>query len=105
MIQSMESMKKDLITTKLKIDNPASTQFLENYENKVKTNRNETQTKCTTDTRSGKRQDETVILTTYCSSRQIRKSEKVSKSEEYLLTYIQTKSYCTLYNRTWWYTS
>ena len=47
-IQSMESKKKDLLTIKLKLDNPTSTQPLENYADKVKTNRNETQTKCTT---------------------------------------------------------
>ena len=51
-LQIMESMKKDLLTIKLKLDNPTSTQPLENYADKVKTNRNETQTKCTTDIRS-----------------------------------------------------
>ena len=53
----MESMKKDLLTIELKLDNPTSTQLLENYAYKVKTNRNETQTKCTTDIRSGTRQN------------------------------------------------
>ena len=56
-IQIMESMKKDLLTIKLKLDNPTSTQPLENYADKVKTNRNETQTKRTTDIRSGTRQN------------------------------------------------
>ena len=56
-LQIMESMKKDLLTIKLKLDNPTSTQPLENYADKVKTNRNETQTKCTTDIRSGTRQN------------------------------------------------
>ena len=50
-------MKKDLLTIKLKLDNPASTQPLENYANKIKTNGNETQTKNTTDTRNGTRQN------------------------------------------------
>ena len=52
----MEFMKKDLLTIKLKLDNP-TTQPLENYADKVKPNRNETQTKCTTDIRSGTRQN------------------------------------------------
>ena len=56
-LQSMESMKKDLLTIKLKLDNPTSTQPLENYADKVNTNRNETQTKCTADIRSGTRQN------------------------------------------------
>ena len=50
-------MKKDILTIKLKLDNPTSTQPLENYADKVETNRNETQTKCTTDIRSGTRQN------------------------------------------------
>ena len=53
----MGSMKKNLLTIKLKLDNPTSTQSFENYADKVKTNRNETQTKCTTDIRSGTRQN------------------------------------------------
>ena len=85
-LQIMESMKKDLLTIKLKLDNPTSTQPLENYADKVKTNRNETQTKCTTDIRSG----------TNCSSRQIRNSGIVSKSKERSLPFIQTKNYYTL---------
>ena len=40
----MESMKKDLLTNKLKLVNSTSTQLLENYADKVKTKRNETQT-------------------------------------------------------------
>ena len=56
-LQVMESMKKDLLTIKLKLDNPTSTQPLENFAEKVKTNRNETQTKCTTDIRSATRQN------------------------------------------------
>ena len=43
-IQIMESMKKDLLTIKLKLDNPASTQPHENHADKVKTNQNETLT-------------------------------------------------------------
>ena len=50
-------MKKDQLTIKLKLDNPSSTQLLANYADKVKTNRNETQTKCTTDIGSGTRQN------------------------------------------------
>ena len=53
----MESNKKDLLTIKLKLVNPTSTQPLENFADNVKTNRNETQTKCTTDIRSGTRQN------------------------------------------------
>ena len=53
----MESTKKDLFTIKLKLDKPTSTQPLENYAEKVKTNRNETQTKCITDVRSETRQN------------------------------------------------
>ena len=53
----MESMKKDLLTIKLKLDNPASTQPHENYADKVKTNQNETLTKSTNDTRGGTRQN------------------------------------------------
>ena len=49
-------MKKDLLT-KLKLDSPASTQPLEDYAEKVKTNRNENQTKSTTDTKSVTRQN------------------------------------------------
>ena len=56
LIQVMESMKKDLLT-KLKLDNPASTQPLEDYAEKVQTNRNENQTKSTTDTKSVIRQN------------------------------------------------
>ena len=56
-LQIMDTMKKDLLTIKLKLVNPTSTQLLENYADKVKTNRNETQTKCTTDIRSGTRQN------------------------------------------------
>ena len=50
-------MKKALLTIKLKLDNPTSTQPLEHYAVRVKTNRNETQTKCITDIRSGTRQN------------------------------------------------
>ena len=64
-------MKKDKLKIKLKVDSPSSTQLLENYADKVKTNQNETQTENTTDARV--EQDKTVILGTYCSSRQIRK--------------------------------
>ena len=85
-------MKKELLSIKLKLDNPTSTQPRENYADKVKIIRNETQTKYTT---KYYEQDKTVILTTYCSSRQIRKSEKRTKSKNRLLPYIQTKSYCT----------
>ena len=53
----MESMKKDPLTIKLKLDNPASTQPLEKDADKSKLNRNEPLTKSTTDTRSGTRQN------------------------------------------------
>ena len=36
--QIMESMKKDLLTIKLKLDNPTSTQPLENYADKESKN-------------------------------------------------------------------
>ena len=51
-LQIMESMKKDLLTIKLKLDNPLSTEPLENYSDEVKT-----QTESTTDIGSGKRQN------------------------------------------------
>ena len=53
----MESMKIDLLTIKLKLDNPTSNQPLNNYAMKLKTNRNETQMISTTDFRSGTRQN------------------------------------------------
>ena len=49
----MEFLEKELLTIKLTLDQPVSTQAFQNYAVKVKTNRNETQTKSTTDTRSG----------------------------------------------------
>ena len=58
----MESIKKDLLTIKLKLDNPASTQPLANYVDKVKTNRNETPTKRTTDTRSQNRDPRNILI-------------------------------------------
>ena len=77
----MESVKKDLLTIKLKLDNPTSAQPLENYADKVKTNRNETetQTKCKTDIRSGTRQNRdprNILLI-----KTIKNSEIVSKSK------------------------
>ena len=53
----MESMKKDLLIIKLKLDSRTLTQPPENYADKVKVNQNDTQTKCTTDIRSGTRQN------------------------------------------------
>ena len=40
-MQNMESLKTDQITIKLKLDNPASTQPLENYADRKQNNRNE----------------------------------------------------------------
>ena len=73
-LQIMESMKKDLLTIKL-------------FETKLKRNVQLT---------SEVEQDKIVILATYCSSRQIRKSGIVSKSKERSLPFIQTKNYYTL---------
>ena len=54
---TMESLEKGLLTIKFKLGNSASTQPLENFAEKVKTNRNEIQTEFTSDTRSGTRQN------------------------------------------------
>ena len=95
----MKSIKKDLLTIKLKLDNPTSTQPRENYADKVKTNRNETQTKCTIDIRSGTRQNRDPCNTLLI--KQIRNSEIVSKSKKRLLPFIQTKNTIRFYCSTW----
>ena len=95
----MESIKKDLLTIKLKLDNPASTQPHENYADKVKTNQNETLKKVQMTPEV--EQDKIVILATQCSSTQIRLSEIASKSQKRLLQYFQTKNTERIYYSAW----
>ena len=91
----MESMKKEPLTIKLKLENPASTQPLENYADKSKINRNEPPTKSTTDTRSGTRQnrDPRYILLLIKTNQKFRDSiESKTRLLPYILT---TKNYGT----------
>ena len=93
-LQIMESLKKDLLTIKLKLDNPTSTQPLENYADKVKTKRNETQAKCTTDIRSGTRQNRdprNILLIK--TNQKFRDSIEIKRA---FASIIQTKNYYTL---------
>ena len=95
----MESMKKDLLTIKLKLENPTPTQRLDIYAEKVKINRHETQTRCTTDIRSGTRQNRdprNILL--------IKTNQKFRDSIEIknrLLPFIQIKVTIRFYYSTW----
>ena len=92
-IQIMEAMNEDLLTIKLKQDKPTTTQPLENYAEKAKTNLNKLKRKV--QLASEVEQVKIVILATNCSSKQIRNSEIASKSKKRLLPFMQTKNYCT----------
>ena len=92
-IQNMEAMKKELLTINLKLDNPTSTLPLEKYADKVKANRNETQTKRTADIRSGtiqNRYPRNILLIK--SNQKFRESIEIKKA---FASVYPNKNYCT----------
>ena len=74
----MEAMKKDLLSIKFKLDNPTSTQPLDNYADKVKPNRNESQTKSTTDIGRQNRDPRNILLIT--TNQKFRNSIEIKKA-------------------------
>ena len=92
----MEFMKKEL-TIKLKLDSPGSSLPFENYADKVKSNRNKTKTKCTTDTRNRMRQNRdprNILLIK--QTQKFRDSVEIKKYRIY-----EQKVTVGLYYRTW----